>query len=134
MRLYDVAAGKSIAEVDTTDRMLNATALLSGEIPVIVVIDGKGNVFAIERGVAVPLASFPSAPPNGITRILAAPPVGHRVAIGVGREVIVFDVDSRRELLRGELGSIVTAIGWSPRGDRIAAAGETTEIRVFDVR
>ena len=134
LRLYDVASGRPVVEVDTTDRLLYATALLAGETPVVVVVDSKLNVFAIERGATIPLASFSTAPMAGITRVLAAPPVGHRVALGVGREVVVIDVAARRELLRGELGSAVTAIAWSPRGDRVAAAGETTEIRVFDVR
>ncbi|MEO8703025.1 MAG: serine/threonine-protein kinase [Kofleriaceae bacterium] len=108
------------------ERMIHAFALIAGEPPALVVADSFDNVFAITGGTVRPLA-------HRKTRVLAGPATGRRVAVGSGRDVIVFDVDSGLELFRGALDTPVSAIAWDRTSTKLAAAGYATELRYFDV-
>ena len=125
-RVLDLRAARPIIELDSQHRP-NQGALVFGDQPVLVVADNKGQVFAIAGAKVTPLAKLT------YVRAIAAPPVGRRVAIASGREVIVFDVDREVEVMRGALTATVTALAWSRKGDRLAAAADNTELTVFDV-
>ncbi|MEO8549007.1 MAG: WD40 repeat domain-containing protein, partial [Kofleriaceae bacterium] len=58
---------------------------------------------------------------------------GRRFAVASGREVVVFDIATRRELLRGEVGAEISALGWSPDGQRLATATVASGVEVWAV-
>jgi hypothetical protein len=109
------------------ERVIEEVALVGGEAPIMVLADSFGNVFAVgARGVR-PLAKL-----AGPVQVMARPS-GRQVAVATGREVIVFDVDSGAELVRGELETPISAIAWDRAGKRLAASGYANELQVFDV-
>ena len=93
------------------------------------VADRSGQTFAVTDGVVTPIVKL--SQPNAV---LAASPVDRRIAISAGREVIIFDLDRGIEIGRSMLDSTVTALEWNRDGTRLAGAGASTELVVWDVR
>jgi serine/threonine protein kinase len=128
VRVIDLGTARSVIEVDTSkQRLAHSGLIVLNDRPVLVGIDGKSQLFAIADGVATPLMKL------SFVRSLAVSPAGPRIAIAAGREVTVYDLARKAEVLRGELTANVSAVAWSRDGRRLAAAADNTELVVFDV-
>jgi hypothetical protein len=128
LRVVDLGTARTVIEIDTRERRLSQSGLvIVDDRPVLVGVDSKSQVFAIADGTATPLMKF------SFVRTLAASPAGPRFAVAAGREVTVYDLARKAEVLRGELSANVSALAFSRDGRRLAAAAENTELVVFDV-
>ncbi|HEX7704297.1 MAG TPA: hypothetical protein VF403_26325, partial [Kofleriaceae bacterium] len=120
-------AGHVAFTISTHGQVIQGAALVPGGT--VVVADRSGQTFAVTERAVTPIVKLKQ--PNAV---LAASPVDRRVAIAAGREVIIFDLDRGIEIGRSSLDSTVTALEWSRDGTRLAGAGASTELAVWEVR
>ncbi|HEY0253399.1 MAG TPA: hypothetical protein VGC41_17815 [Kofleriaceae bacterium] len=123
-----VRGEKSIVTVHAPGHGINLVALAVG--PAIIVADTSGQAFKADASGVVPLEKLVAGP---ITA-LAASPTRPLVAIGDGRDVVIYDLEHHRELARGNTDSTVTALAWSSDGTQLAAAAATTQISVWSIK
>src|SRR5262249_57957634 len=103
VELLDLAAPDVAFSVTIRGRTVQRLALAGGDPPRIAIADTAGQLFSADASGVTPIVKFPQP----ITA-LAASPVGHRVAVGAGRTIAVFDLDGAIQVGTGALDSTAT--------------------------
>jgi len=128
VELVDLAEREVIFSLTIRGKTTQRVALVGGAPARIAIADTSGQVFAAGASGVVPIVKL--AQP--ITA-LAGSPVGHRIAVGAGREVVMIDLDREIEIGTGTLDSTATALAWSRDGRRLAAAAASSQVAIWQL-